>query len=325
MHSILETAGHRVEVRCGVPWLSTVLEEGMLEDFQDAGTGDATLSVVVEADSRPFDVTGWEQFMRRAWRSDGQMVVENICSSGFDLLVGPAGSVLEFRFRWRPSAKMRAGRMLRSRFRLLARAVILQYPAMWLAGTNGLAPLHAAVFVHDDNHVLLAGPGGVGKSTVLCREIAGGARPISDNLCVSDGITTWAVVEPLRLEGGTGASAPHGRREMTLSGRLTKAMPEHVVVLHQRAGAAAEARDCDRDVASRSLVAGTYMAGELRRYWPFAATLASGTDLGPPHAPISEVVDRLVDRASCVEMLFPKATDATVSGLLTPYLAGDRS
>jgi hypothetical protein len=325
VHALLETAGQRVDVRCSVPWLTAVLEEGMLDDLQVPDPAGSTLSVIIESDGRPFDVSGWEQFMRRAWRHDGQMVVENICSSGFDLLVAMAGPVVEFRFRWRPTPKMRAGRMLRSRFRLLTRAVVLQYPAMWLAGTRGLVPLHAAAFVHDAKSMLLAGPGGVGKSTVLCREIAAGAMAVSDNLCVSDGVTVWGVVEPLRIEGGGGASAPHGRREVALSGRLAQAEPDHVVVLHQRAGAVAEVHECDKYVAGRSLVAGTYMAGELRRYWPFAATLATGTDLGPPHAPISEAVERLVERASCVEVLLPKSTDSTVLDLLTSFVAEERS
>jgi hypothetical protein len=31
------------------------------------------------------------------------------------------------------------------------------------------------------------------------------------------------------------------------------------------------------------------MAGELRRYWPFAATLTAGTGIGPAHPPVGEV------------------------------------
>ena len=40
-----------------------------------------------------------------------------------------------------------------------------------------------------------------------------------------------------------------------------------------------------RSLAGRHLVAGTYMAGELRRYWAFAATLALGTGHGRQPSP----------------------------------------
>ena len=48
----------------------------------------------------------------------------------------------------------------------------------------------------------MRGPGGVGKSTLLAAELAGGGRATSDNLCVSDGREVWGLVEPLRLEVG---------------------------------------------------------------------------------------------------------------------------
>ena len=64
---------------------------------------------------------------------------------GFDLRLrcGPEG--VELTYRWRPPARDRAAAWaLRSRFHLLARAVLMQYPALWWAGTRGRAPLHAS-------------------------------------------------------------------------------------------------------------------------------------------------------------------------------------
>jgi hypothetical protein len=39
------------------------------------------------------------------------------------------------------------------------------------------------------------------------------------------------------------------------------------------------------------------MAGELRRYWAFAATLALGTGVGPAHPPIGAVARSMAERA----------------------------
>ena len=46
-------------------------------------------------------------------------------------------------------------------------------------------------------------------------------------------------------------------------------------------------RPLSPDEAARALVAGTYMAGELRRFWPFAATLALATGIGPVHPDVN--------------------------------------
>jgi hypothetical protein len=48
------------------------------------------------------------------------------------------------------------------------------------------------------------------------------------------------------------------------------------------------------------LVAGTYAAGELRRYWQFCATLALATGMGPAHPPVSEVAHDFAHRLPCV-------------------------
>jgi hypothetical protein len=53
------------------------------------------------------------------------------------------------------------------------------------------------------------------------------------------------------------------------------------------------------DAASRSLITGTLMAGELRRYWAFGATLAAATGLGPAQPAIERVARRLTSSLPC--------------------------
>jgi hypothetical protein len=53
------------------------------------------------------------------------------------------------------------------------------------------------------------------------------------------------------------------------------------------------------------LITGTYIAGELRRFWPFAATLAAATGLGPPHPPVREIAEAITRRLPCAELILP--------------------
>ena len=54
-------------------------------------------------------------------------------------------------------------------------------------------------------------------------------------------------------------------------------VPDAVVLLERGSRDVASLRRCGSERAERGLVTSTYMAGELRRYWSFAATVAAGT------------------------------------------------
>ncbi|MBV9447574.1 MAG: hypothetical protein JO345_16950 [Streptosporangiaceae bacterium] len=323
MRALLTTAGERVELSCAVPWIAGVLTEGAAGQL---AAGDGTtpdVRVTVERGSAAFDVTGWRVLTRGAWSRPGQVMISDACSSGLDLLVTAGQPGLEVVARWRPSGKGRAAAaVLRSRARLLLRAVLLQYPALWWSQQRGRAPLHASVCglgPADDRTVLLAGPGGVGKSTLVHGELLSGAISTCDNLCVSDGLDAWGVVEPLRLPAeahhGTGRRMPHGRREATWPRRADRMRPGRVVVLVR--GGEPGAAPCDPALAARYLVAGTYMAGELRRYWAFAATLALGTGLGGSHPPVLQIADTLSTRLPCVQVTLGDRPGAPLRELLT--------
>ena len=61
-------------------------------------------------------------------------------------------------------------------------------------------------------------------------------------------------------------------------------------------------RRCRPEVAERGFVTSTYEAGELRRYWSYAATLAAGTGAGPAHPPVSEVASDFVAARPCFSL-----------------------
>lgn len=316
MNGVLATAGELVDVHSSLRWASDLISEGACGELGGHELAPPTMSVVVEADRGAFPIANWEPLMRGAWRFGREVVIQNVCSSGFDMLVRPSPPRPEFIFRWRPSAKSRAVTVLRSRFRLLARAVLLQYPAMWQAGSQGRVPLHGSVLTNGTVTPLVVGPGGSGKSTLLFREIESGGRATSDNLCVTDGTSAWGVVEPLRVEGGSGRRMPHGRRERPLYGRLAELLPDHVVVLRRAEADVSEVRPYDPDLAARVLIGGTYMAGELRRYWSFAATLAAGTGLGPAHPAVCQVSQALCENLPCVEASIALRDQTSMSQLL---------
>ncbi len=236
------------------------------------------------------------------------------------------GEALTVRARWRPTLRSRlAAALLPSRFHLLVRSALLQYPALWWAGVRGGVPLHASALrlgaPHQDVVALLAGPGGVGKSTLLARELRFGGQATADNICVvrpsADGrVVASGLLEPLRLEGLGGRRMPHGRGEQAWRDRAGELVATRLVVVRRGRQKDPLTRPSSKEEAVRVLVGGTYAAGELRRYWPFAASMALGTGLGPVHPPIAETAREVAAHLPCTELVLPSSKDTRLSEVL---------
>jgi hypothetical protein len=319
MIGMLDTVGERVSIAAELGWVHELVVEGAAGELRDADRRSrASVHVRVESSSSAFDTHGWEVLTRGAWRRNGEAVVENICTAGFDLHLRCSPLGAEFTYRWRPPARDRAAaRILRSRFHLLARSVLLQYPAFWWAGTRGRVPLHASACVAAGSTPMLTAPSGVGRSTVVLGEIAAGGRVTGDNLSAGDGKALWGLVEPLRVEGGSGRRMPHGRSEMPMPNRLPSVVPDALVVLVRGDSERASLVRCDSDAARRSLVASTYMAGELRRYWPFAATLSAATGVGPAHPSVADVASTFAQSLPCFLLTLGRTPGAILTELLS--------
>ncbi len=318
MKRTLQTAGERISIESALPWVDALIDEATAGDLDAWNVGAPTLAVQVQSSNRPFANVAWEPLTRGAWKSRDGVVIEDVCSSGFDLQVRVTEGTPEFSFRWRPALRgQAAATLLRSRFILLTRAVLLQYPALWRASLRGRAPLHAPVCTAGDLQPMLAGPAGVGKTTLLTRELASGGHAISDNICVSDGTTAWGLVEPMRVEGAAGRSMPHGRAERPMERRATAMIPDLLVAIRRGTATVASVRVCDAAAVTRSLVTGTYMAGELRRFWGFAATIAAGTELGPAHPPVERIAGILASRLPCAEIVLSREPGAGLAQLLS--------
>jgi hypothetical protein len=300
MLAVLETAGERLLLESQLPWVAELLAEGAADGLTSPTDGPASVRVLVERAQQPFDTRRWRLLTRGVYRRDGDVVLENACSSGFDLRLQVTAGRPELTLRWRPPLRDRAAaRVLRARFQLLARAVLIQYPALWVAGLHGRVPLHASGLVAGGTSSLVIAAGGVGRSTLLLRELSSGAACTGDNLAVGDGTTVWGLVEPWRVDGGDGRRMYHGRRELVGENRLPSLEPSRIVVLERGESDAPEFGPCSPIDAARSLTTSTYIAGELRRYWAFAATLAAGTDSGPAHPPLADVAAAFASRLPC--------------------------
>ncbi|WP_427165443.1 hypothetical protein ACQF4J_09205 [Streptomyces sp. C1-1] len=328
MRALLLQAGERLLVDCDSASLARLLTEGGDRAWRSPEGARADVHVVVESRHAPFDVRGWAVLTRGGHAKDGAVVLANACGSGFDLRVAVTDGRLEVTARWRPPVRERAAaRLLRSRFHLLARAVLLQYPALWWAGCRGRTPLHASPVALGSSASpeappgavgsvpLLAGPGGAGRSTLLLGAVAAGGRTVSDNLCVTDGGDCFGLVEPVRVEGDGGRRMAYGRTERPLPGRVESLRPDRLVLLRRTPSGRPAVRPLHPAQAARALVAATYLAGELRRYWPFAAALALGTGLGPAHPPVAEVADRIARRLPAHELVLGDSPEEGLAAL----------
>jgi hypothetical protein len=318
MRGFLDTAGERLAIECAVPWVAELLTEGSGGELTALGTADASVLVRVESERRAFETRGWRLLTRGAWERDGEVVIEDACTAGFDLHVRCTAERAEFTYRWRPPARERAAAwILRSRFHLLARAVLMQYPVLWWAGSRGRAPLHASACVAGGSIALVTAPSGIGRSTVILEELRAGGVATGDNLTVGDGETVWGMVEPLRIQNGTGRRMPHGRSEAQMVHRAERLMPDRLVVLERGRSHEPSLAACDSDPAGRCLATSTYMAGELRRYWPFAATLSAGTGCGPVHPPVTDVASAFATGLPCFSLTLGRTPGTRLSDLLT--------
>jgi hypothetical protein len=202
------------------------------------------------------------------------------------------------------------------------RAALLHYPIMWWAGTHGRAPLHLSALRLPCAAPALAGPSGVGKSTLVEAELVhwgkgGRAWATGDNLAVCDGRRVYGVVEPRRTLTGNGPRTSHGRRELPFTDRAPFVDPDRVIAVSLSESApVAHLQPLAPAAGCRTLVTGTYMAGELRRYWPFAAALTAATGVGPVAPQVEQMAHRLTSVLPCWSLTLSRRTRTRLSSLL---------
>jgi hypothetical protein len=95
----------------------------------------------------------------------------------------------------------------------------------------------------------------------------------------------------------------YDRSECPLPGRVDRLRPDRLLILRRAPSGPPELYPLSPSQAARALVAGTYLAGELRRYWSFAAALALGTGRGPAHPAVPETALELARRLPAYELV----------------------
>ena len=101
------TAGERVHVDCDIPWLSALLADAAAGELAETTAADETVRLQIQGDRQPFDRDGWALVGRGAWAAPPRALIEDACSSGFDLQVEPRGAVLHVAARYRPEPRRR--------------------------------------------------------------------------------------------------------------------------------------------------------------------------------------------------------------------------
>lgn len=307
------TAGVTVSVDSPDPgWLSVAAEAFA---GQALGPGPSDVEVVVEPVGGP-DRHGLPIVTRGALAGADRVVLTDACGSGLDLELAVVGEGLRVRAWPAPTWRHRGlGVLAPDRRVLLHRAALVQYPALWWAGLRGLVPLHVCAATVSGAGVVLAGPGGVGKSTLL-ETLGRDDVAVSDNVCTADAQRVHGLLEPIRDESGEGRRMPHGRRERAWTVRADSLAPQRVIVLRRGTGDGLVVRPVRAGVAARELTAGTYAAGELRRYWAFAATLALALDRGPAHPPVAGVSDAIAEHVPCTLVELPAGPGTTLAEIV---------
>jgi len=166
---------------------------------------------------------------------------------------------------------------------------LLYYPCFWwLERHEHLHPIHAAGVEIDGGVVVLAGPSGVGKST-LSTGLAStpGAKLLSDTFLLHAGAATRPVREPLLLdawsrswirEGADLLRAIEWRYCLNRNGfhwpqeRLSVGGPARLLLFPHRA-LTHYVRPLSPAQAQGQIDAGNFIVNDLRRYWAFAAAL----------------------------------------------------
>ena len=149
MTSVLDTAGvgSHVELPASTGWLQLITEGAAGASSCRAHHRAERCSTIASKPTAALSRSpAGSSRHRGAWRTVETIVAEDVCATGFDLHLdmrrrharrSPTGGC-------RPAEPGCRGVALRSRFHLLARAALIQYPTLWWAGTRDRAPLHAS-------------------------------------------------------------------------------------------------------------------------------------------------------------------------------------
>ncbi len=159
-----------------------------------------------DIDRPVFDVTGLDAYGKRMHLSADQLVWSNTHrDKNLQLRFRRAACpVFDVAYLYRPSPKKlaRFPDYERKKFFDLMQYLVL-FPLAWhLRRTRGWELIHASAVAAGERGVVIAGPGGAGKTTTCIALVTkAGMRLVTENLVFCDGDHIYPVCEPIRLTG----------------------------------------------------------------------------------------------------------------------------
>lgn len=273
------------------------------------------------ADAPLFDVSELDAYGKRMYLGEDELVwTDTFRDKELQLRFRKQGSALacDVAYRYKPSVKKLAKYpdYEQKKFFDLLRYVVL-FPIAWhLRRTRGWELIHASAVAADSGAVLIAGPGGAGKSTTCFALTAqAGMRLMTENLVFCDGEFVYPVCEPIRLTEDSlrllGDSARELERYEAVGGLKHKSMfvapvdpePEGVpaaLVFLARFSKNGFARPLAPAVARELIRATNVLTLELNDFYWYAAALDL---LWPPIGPArTEPLARLTAGTPCYSL-----------------------
>jgi hypothetical protein len=169
---------------------------------------------------------------------------------------------------------------------------LVYYPALWwLEARRGIHPLHGGAVATEKGGILLAGPGGVGKSTLTVAVTAfKDARFLSDTFILYDSCSLYPMVEPVLLDTKSAIWLQDGMEKLTeipeyrdcgygrkgyhvASSHCSQSTPVSLVLLPHRSPRALVTSLSVQACAAR-IIAYNEIIGDLRRYWVLSAVMS---------------------------------------------------
>lgn len=210
---------------------------------------------------------------------------------------------------------------------------LIYYPAMWWHEIQrGAHPLHAAGVLGERGALVLAGPSGVGKSTLTVALTAAGGVPLAETFLLHRGTTMIAMPEPVLLDDWSRAWLDDATRGLSqVPGQFVfgrsgfhldepVAQAEAAAIIVPRRATPAGIAPITANEAQRRISGGHALIKDMRRYWAFAAALeklAPEATTAGLMAAREAALARLTETLPCWELrLGPELTCAAATDLL---------
>jgi hypothetical protein len=320
--------GVRLNVRCDhaaqLRYSADLLGEHVCAPFEQADievSGTWHVAKPGQENGRMFDVTGLDAYGKRMHLGQDELVwTDTFRDKDLQLRFRRNGSQLlcDVAYSFKPSNKKLAKYpdYEQKKFFDLLRYLVF-FPISWhLRRTRGWELIHASAVASDSGAVLIAGPGGAGKSTTCFALTAmAGMKLLTENLVFCDGQQVFPVCEPIRLTADSlqllGDSAKQLEGFDNVGGLKHKTMfvppmdpnPDGVraeIVFLARFSEPGFARLIPRSVAKELIRATNVLTLELNDFYWYAAALDL---LWPPVGPARvDPLERLTATTPCYSL-----------------------